>query len=363
MKRLSTSAVRCALVGAVACGVLFAVIAIADVGPDDEIPGVPFPPSPINGSLTTTTNPNALDVNDVYAVKLGFNDRLDVALSTPPNADYALYLIAPGTQRVVDALAPPYSRLLRYSDEATGKAEAITYVCDRSTAATCYVDAKAWTGSGPYAMTWQMEHLRAPSVTSTAPAIAPYGGGVTISSTVTLDDWRLRNLPATVICNPYGAPSWTAVAEATSTATGTLRVVVRPAKQTRYRLKTRWATGPLGISIGWGYGPIVTITPRAYLTVTGAPESIGPGRVFKVSGSHKPSHSTVATGHVVVGAWKRTPSKTWKYYRSFSARNSGSGWYASVALPTKGAWLIRATVPADTSHAGTQSLSRWVTVK
>lgn len=356
---------KASLVMLAAAASLTATVAGA-LSADDDIPGVPMPASPVSGSLVTTQNPYAVNLTDVYSIRIGFNDRLDAVLAVPSSGDFDLYLFAPGATRVATALQPPFSQLVMYSgDQRNGYDEAFTFVSDRSTTATYYVGAKTWSGSGNYRLTWAKRKLPAPSVTTTAPLVVPYGGTARIRASVatTPSAWPIANLSASVIANPFGEPAWSKAADATSTATGVLTFNVKPTRQTRYRVKTRWATHPTLGSIGWGYGPIVTVTPRAYLSIARAPEEVARGRSFGVSGYLKPGHATPGSGHVTVGAWKRLPNKTWAYHRSFSARHSGTAWSASVALPTSGTWLVRAAVAPDELHAYTQSYSRFVTVR
>lgn len=353
-----------ALAAAAFGALLLSATIAAGVAADDDIPGVALPPSPIAGSLTATENPYALDLDDVFAVPLAYNDRLDVTMTVPASADFDVYLFGPGAKSIASALQPPYPDLLRYSGRQTlGADEAFTFVRDRSSTATCFIDARAWKGQGSYTLTWRKQALPPPALVTTAPAASPYQRPASIVATVTtLGGWPLSGLSATVIANPYGSGAWSTAAAATSTASGRLTFSVMPTRQTRYRVRTVWATSSRGERIGYGYGDIITITPKAYLSVTRPTTSVTAGRAFTTGGLLKPAHAAAA-GHVIVGAYRKTASGSWAYYRSWRATVTDGAWSASVALPTRGSWRLRAVVAADTLHARTYSPLRYVTVR
>lgn len=333
------------------------------VSADDEVRGVALPASPVNGSLTTTTYPYALDLNDVYRISLGLNDRLEVTMTVPAGADFDVYLFSSAATSVAGALRPPYSQVLAYSGSTvTGRTESFTYVYDRSTVTTCYVDVKQWKGSGRYTLSWRKTRLPSPSVATTIAAPVPYGGSAVITGTATWSDWPLGNLPAQVQVMPFGGKAWVPVMDATTTPDGRFSVRVKPSGKTTYRIRTRWAVGPLGQGVGWGFGPAMTVTPGAHLQFASWPKTIQRGRLFKVWGYHKPAHSAASSTHVRVRAWKRTSTGTWHYYGSFRARNSGERWEASYALPTTGTWMLKATVPTDDDHRFTLSTPRYISV-
>lgn len=332
--------------------------ATGDIGGND-IPGVPLPESPFTGSLTTTTYPYEIDVDDVFGVAMGRNDRLDVTVTVPADADFDAYLFKPGTGSVVTALQPPYSRLLRYSGRRElGADESFTYVSNRSVVATHFLDVKQWEGSGSYTLEWTMSRLPAPTVVSTMPVVVDYRAPTSVTATITgPGGWPLSGIRAAVIAKPYGESSWRVVAEATSTPEGRLSFVVRPGTQTRYRVRTVWAEDLGGLDVGYGYGPIMTVIPRAYLTITSAPTRIARNTRFTVSGRLKPSHES-ATAHVRVGVWRRTKTGSWVFHRSFAANSTGTRWSARVSLPRGGTWRLRAVVAADAMHIKTRSAYR-----
>ncbi len=363
-----------------AAGVLAACVAAALVSgvamayarmADDDIPGVPLPPSPVRDSLTETTavgpgNVPLWDIDDVYQVRLAYNERFEATLTPPAAADFDLYLIVPGTRRLEDAFTSPFKPILRASEQPTGAVERIDYVSDRSTTATFYLDvAQQFEGSGQYTLEWRRTQLPTPDVTSTMPESVRFGAVAAVEGTAAVAD-RLTGVirPMSgffveVKARPYGRSAWTRVATATTAPDGGFFMSVRPAKRTDYRVHTRWSATQDGDAVGYGAGPVMTAWPRAYLTIK-APARATAGKVFAVSGRIKPSHAR-GTGHVRVLAYRKSGAE-YRPYRAFPAQNSASAWSASLRLP-RGVYQLRASVPTDTLHATTVSSPRTVTVK
>lgn len=351
------------LLALIVAGVWLLAAPAAARSADDDVPGIALPASPVSGSLTTTTYPYAVDLNDVYRVPFRLNDRLDVALTVPSSADFDLYLLAAVSRSVGTALRAPYAQVLTYSSSAlSGRNESFSYVYDRSTPTTCFVDVKEWKGSGPYTFTWKKTHLPSPSVVTTMPVAVDYGTSAHITGAVTSGEWPLAKLPVEVQVMPFGGGSWTTAVVTTTTPDGRISAYVKPERETTYRIRTRWGTGPLGQTVGWGFGPAMTVTPRAYLTIRSWPKSVERGRSFTVWGEHKPLHASPVSDHVRVRAWKRMSSGSWSYYGSFRASVDEGRWQGSFSLPSTGAWMLKAAVPTDDVHRFTLSNPRYVSV-
>ena len=363
MNRMLSIAKVAGVAAAVAVA-LSAGAALARVA-DDELPGVPLPASPVRDSLTETTavgpgNVPLWDIDDVYQVRLAYNERLEATLTPPGGADFDLYLIAPGTRRLADAFTSPFKPILRASENATGAIERISYVSDRSTTATFYVDvAQQFEGSGPYTLTWKRTALPTPDVTSSAPASVRYATYADITGSASVGGRPMSGFFVEVKARPYGSSSWSRAASTTSAPDGTFALRVRPAKRTEYRVHTRWSTTADGSAVGYGVGPVMTVSPRAYLTIK-APSRAKVGKSFTANGLLKPAHAR-ATGHVRLLVYRKSGG-SYRPYRAVSARNSSTGWSASLKLP-KGTFQLRASVPTDTLHAATVSSPRTVTVK
>lgn len=357
-RRFST--VRLVLALAVAAGT-FGAIATSGVAPDDEIPGAPIPASPFSGSLIETDNPYALDVDDVYAISLSFNNRLDVTVTVPSAGDFDAYLFAPGAKSVARALQPPYTQLLAYSGRReAGATETFTYVSDSVETTTCFLAVRAWAGSGPYEVKWALTTLPSPAVTASAPTTVAYRGSALITGTVAPSGTAQGVSTVEVLASPSGESGWTRVATGTVAPLGTFSLSVSPRRATRYQVRSLPAPAA-GASAGYGYGPVLTVTPKAYLSIAHTPSRAIRGRAFTVKGFLKPSHAAT-TRHVHVVAYRRNPSGTWVYKQTFRARGSGYRWAGSVKLLTSGRWRLKAMVRTDSLHAKTYSAWHYVRV-
>ena len=142
---------------------------------DDEIPGVPIPASPVTGTVDHVT-----DLDDVYAVELAADELLVVELAGPlSGADMDTYLFAPGAKSVADDGYVAYSAVVGTS------AEWFRYRAPK--AGTYYVDVRARTGGGSYALTWS----KTPGIaTDNIPGLEPTSSSVegTIGGLTNTDD-------------------------------------------------------------------------------------------------------------------------------------------------------------------------------
>jgi hypothetical protein len=302
------------------------------------------------------------DIDDVYQVHLVPNERFDCTLTPPANADFDLYFIAPGTKRLADAFTYPWKPILKASENGTGVVDAFTYVSDRSTPATFYLDvAQQHDGSGAYTLVWRRSLLPTPEVTSTAPAVVAYGGRVAIRGFVSLGAVPVQSLRIEVQAKPFGATAWSRVATGTTGDDGAFSAAVKPVRRTQYRVRSLWSPLKDGTSIGYGLGPAMTVSPKARLTIK-APLTAVRGRTFTVSGVLAPKHAK-GSGHVRVIASRWNGSRYVPLRTTFSARHTATGWSAAIKLPYRGTWRLQARVPADGLHAETLSAIRKVRVR
>ncbi|MDZ4168761.1 MAG: hypothetical protein U1E26_03785 [Coriobacteriia bacterium] len=335
---------------------------------DDDIPGVALQGSggTVRDSLTETTavgpgNVPLWDIDDVYQFRLAYNERFEATMTPPPDADFDLYLIAPGTRRLSVAFTRPFTPILRASEGATGAVERISYVSDRSSTATFYVHvAQQFDGSGPYTLVWRRTQLPTPDIMSTAPVIVRFGGSASATGTALVAGRPMVGFAVQIRQRPYGSTTWTRVASTKTAADGSFTLQAKPAKRTDYRIQSTWSVTQDGSAVGYGIGPVMTVWPRAYLPAPKAPSRATFGKAFTVSGALKPAHSR-GSGHVRVLVARKSGSG-WRVYRAVPARHSSTGWSASLKLP-KGTFQLRASVPTDTLHAATVSSPRTVTVK
>ena len=106
------------------------IAAGAAVARADDIPGVPIPPSPIQGYLDNS-NGSGVNLNDVYSVSMVRGARLTCVLNGDSSSqnDFILQLFGPGTMGVIGT-APlvtidnqcvyPYPKTLSYTASAAG---------------------------------------------------------------------------------------------------------------------------------------------------------------------------------------------------------------------------------------------------
>ena len=113
----------------------------SSVGADDGIPGVTLGASPIAGTLDSST-----DSDDVYSVYLGQGQTLEATLTMPSGADFDLLLYGPNAQGLDDEGSVVASDLLSWSPARISYTAPIT--------GWYYLDAYAFSGAGPYALTW-----------------------------------------------------------------------------------------------------------------------------------------------------------------------------------------------------------------
>ena len=110
---------------------------------DDDIPGVPIPASPFVGAVDAFTDPD-----DVYAITLAAGDSLQVSLSGPMGSDFDIYLIRNNTGSIADGY------ILASSSEV-GSEEMFSWTAWSDE--TAYLDVYAYSGTGAYTLTWQIQ--------------------------------------------------------------------------------------------------------------------------------------------------------------------------------------------------------------
>lgn len=110
---------------------------------DDDIPGVPIPASPFVGVVDAVTDPD-----DVYAIVLNAGDELQVSLSGPAGADFDIYLYRNNTGSIADGY------ILASSSEV-GLEEMFSWTPWSDE--TVYLNVYAYSGTGAYTLTWQIQ--------------------------------------------------------------------------------------------------------------------------------------------------------------------------------------------------------------
>ena len=111
---------------------------------DDDVPGVPIPSSPFNGTVDAAT-----DQDDVYSIQLNAGETLRASITGPASvSDFDLYLYPPGTPTVnVDGGEVIKASTASYPDK-------FSYLVKQS--GTYYLDVFAYSGSGGYTVTYSV---------------------------------------------------------------------------------------------------------------------------------------------------------------------------------------------------------------
>ena len=113
----------------------------SSVGADDGIPGVTLGASPIAGTLDSNTDPD-----DVYSVYLGQGQTLEATLTMPSGANFDLLLYGPDATGLDDEGSVVASDLLSWNPARIS--------CTAPITGWYYLDAYAFSGAGPYTLTW-----------------------------------------------------------------------------------------------------------------------------------------------------------------------------------------------------------------
>jgi len=332
---------------------------------DDDIPGVPIPASPIAGTLDDVYS--AFDFDDVYAVRLGYNQRLSATMTGDAGTDFDLWLWKPGSTSVNDP--SPWSHIAQSSQTNGTSAESFNYPASQP--GTYYVDVFTDPGTSPnrgaYALTWSVVQLPSPPIeVAVKPATCGYNGSSVITGTVTLDGAPLSDARVLVQGRPSGSSTWvslnydkTARPVAPRTKTRTDGSFSYTATGITRKMEYRAIVWP-SATWGWRTSAMVSVTPRAYLTRPYAPKKVRRNAKFRVHGYLKTQHRSGGK-HVKITAYRATEG-TWRYARSYNY-GSYTKYSTTMSLPTKGKWKLVATVSADGDHLATTSSATYLSVK
>jgi hypothetical protein len=124
--------------------------------PDDDIPGVSAPASPLVGVVS-----HGADRDDVYRVALKAGQRLATSIVGPPEADLFLYLYAPGTVSVKDPAVP-------YVASASGPVYPRTFAYVALEDGTYFMDVRAVSGAGAYTVVYSITDATGPGCAAKA---------------------------------------------------------------------------------------------------------------------------------------------------------------------------------------------------
>lgn len=361
----------------VACAALTGVVASASAFSaftnDGDIPGVPIPASPFSDSITETTTVGLEDLDDVYAIPVWRNQLLEMKMTLDDpeaNDDFDLIVFPPRTQAPISVAYQNLKMVAASENELPGATESIRYVPDRMQVGEHYVQVYGFYadgddeqgGKGNYTISWSKKSVPEPAVMSRkSRSTVNYGSTSTISGVATVNGAPIANFPFTVMGRAVGTSTWKRVTSGTTAADGTFKASVKPLRTTEYFVRTQWSTTAAGEDIGYGYGPLMKVAPRAYLAFKTVPRVAYRNRAFTVSGTMKPKHST-AKKHVKIVA-ERWNGKRWVRVKSTYVRSSGTKFSGRITLPSRGTWRLQAQVGTDKLHAAKNSARKKLTVR
>ncbi len=153
----------------------------------------------------------------------------------------------------------------------------------------------------------------------------------------------------------YDGKTWKPLGTPSTGPDGSFSLTAKPVRITYYRVK--YAGSPFAY-VGC-VSRTVKVTPYAYLSSPSVPSHAHKNRTFKVTGSLKPRHS----GSRVVRLYcYRSERGKWvlrkSLWCSLTSTTTGSRYTASVKLPYRGTWRMRAYIAGDSVHASTWSPAR-----
>lgn len=331
---------------------------------DNDMPGVPLPASPVTGSLD-----DYVDFDDVYAVRLQVNDKLEVSMTGDDGTQFDIWLWSPGTKSIFTE--KPLSRVIQSSQDPASSSETFWYPVRN--AGTYYLHVfnpldSALASRGTYRLSYEVTRLPSPTVSLKAPATVGWGKTASIAGTVTLDGEGQRGARVLIQSKAAGSSAWKDLnfdkvayrPKTVANDAGRFTYSVKPTKKTQYRAVV-WPTE----NSGWRFGAATSVAPRVRLGAPHAPSSVKRKTAFKVYGYTAPRRAARAkTVTLVFTRGARTVR-----VRAVNANHSSVKWgrstryNARVSLPTKGKWKVVATTGGDSLYAATTSTARYVTVK
>jgi len=331
---------------------------------DDNIPGVPLPASPVAGALDDHT-----DFDDVYAVPLKFNQKLDVSMTGKAGSQFDLWLWSPSSKSIL--VDSPASRVVQSSQDPASSTEQFWYPA-RSTG-TYYLHVfnpldSAASSTGTYNLTYRVTTLPAPALDVKAPSVIGWGQSASIVGTATLNGAPIAGARVLVQSMAAGTTSWKDLnfdsgayaPKTTTSSSGAFTFSVKPTKKTQYRVVV-WPAE----NRGWRFGSPLTITPRIKLGSPHVPSSAKRGAKFTAYGYLAPRHLSGAKTVTLTFQKGSTVVRVKAVNSNHSSAKWGTAtkYKARVSLPKRGTWKVVASASGDSLHAATSSGVRYITVK
>ena len=198
-----------------------------------------------------------------------------------------------------------------------------------------------------------------PAIALSAPSTIEYGGSAKVAGSL---KWGSAALAGRKIALEYSAngTSWKAWKTVTTTSTGAFYAYAKPVRRTFYRAKF---AGDAAFAAKTSASK--RVLPRVYLTRPSGPKSVTHGVAFTSTGYLKPRH-TAGTKPVRIQCYRKV-SGVYRLKKTFYAKvsnySSYSKYKASVKLPDRGSWRIRAYYPTTTTNYSKVSTYRNITAK
>ncbi len=202
--------------------------------------------------------------------------------------------------------------------------------------------------------------VTSPASSPTACAVRAHGlakgGVISLTAPVTLS-WSLSGQDGQTLKNEtaqihfsYDGKAWSLLGS-TPVTSDTMRIVVRPTRRTYYRI------GFAGTSDNsYSLSSRVLAYPRVTLSKPRKPAGrVVRNRTFTTTGILKPTHKTGSRCvKVYCYLWERNKWKLRKTVWATAGPGKGYTTYrASISLPTRGWWGLKAVHPQDSMHAYT----------
>ena len=198
-----------------------------------------------------------------------------------------------------------------------------------------------------------------PSITLSAPSTITYGASAKVAGSL---KWGTSALAGRKVALEYSSngSTWKSWKTVTTSSTGAFYAYAKPVRRTFYRAKF---AGDAAFAARTSASR--RVLPRVYLSRPSGPQSITHGVAFTSTGYLKPRH-TAGTKPVRIQCYRKV-SGVYRLKKTFYAKvsnySSYSKYKASVKLPDRGSWRIRAYYPTTTTNYSKVSTYRNITAK
>lgn len=206
-----------------------------------------------------------------------------------------------------------------------------------------------------------------PTLTLSAPTVVSWGDTARLAGSLTWYAAPVRQRAIQIQASEDGV-IWTSVRHVSTSSSGRFVAWLKPQTKTRYRAHFLGEK-----TLNARYSPVRAVTPKVGLgkpvvrtmDTTASTTTLVVNRPYALRGELRPMHPAGAR-EIVIQAYRLERTK-WVRRRSLTATvadaGSSSQYEATLRLPSKGKWRIRAYHPADARHAATYSTWRALVVR